>query len=67
MYLADTADIVVGNVPSPNSHRIPFLDSDFHLDMDEYCCSWYGVITDLLKLSELSCVWIVVVEVAKGR
>lgn len=30
MYLADTADVVVGDIPSPGSHRVPFLDPDFH-------------------------------------
>ena len=33
MYLADTADVVVGNVPSPGRYRIPLLDLDFHLDI----------------------------------
>jgi hypothetical protein len=30
--LADTADVVVGDIPSPSSYRIPFPDLDLHLD-----------------------------------
>lgn len=32
MYLADAADIVVGDVPAPGSYRVPRLDSDLHLE-----------------------------------
>lgn len=33
MHLADTADVVVGNVPSPGRYCIPLLDLDFHLEI----------------------------------
>jgi len=32
MDLTDTANIVVGNIPAPCSHRVPFLDSDLHFE-----------------------------------
>jgi hypothetical protein len=32
VYLADTTNIVVGDIPSPCSHRVPCLDSDLHVD-----------------------------------
>ena len=27
----DPADLIIGHVPSPSSHRTPFLDGDLHL------------------------------------
>jgi hypothetical protein len=32
MYLADSADVVVGDVPSPGGYGIPLLDLDLHLE-----------------------------------
>lgn len=31
VYLTDSADVVVGYVPSPCCYRIPLLDLDLHL------------------------------------
>jgi hypothetical protein len=41
--LADAADVVVGNIPSPCSYGIPFPDLDLHLD----CTSINSVYTQL--------------------
>jgi hypothetical protein len=33
MNLTDTADIIVGDVPSPCSYRMPLPDCDLHVDI----------------------------------
>ena len=30
LHSADAADVVLGHVPSPGGHRVPFFDGDFH-------------------------------------
>lgn len=36
MDLADTTDVVVGDIPSPCRHRVPLLDLDLHVEFQEY-------------------------------
>lgn len=36
MNLTDTADIIVGDVPSPCSYRVPLPDCDLHVNIGRY-------------------------------